>query len=59
MAVVRRAAEQPAAAAAGGVAAPPQQSVAQRLEELAKLHASGAISETEYAAARQKVIADL
>jgi hypothetical protein len=41
------------------VAAPPQQSVAQRLEELEKLHASGAISETEYAAARQKVIADL
>ncbi|MDT5273119.1 MAG: hypothetical protein QOE48_790 [Mycobacterium sp.] len=59
MAVVRRAAEQPAPAAAGGVAAPPQQSVAQRLEELEKLHASGAISETEYAAARQKVIADL
>jgi len=59
MAVVRRAAEQPAPAAAGGVVAPPQQSVAQRLEELEKLHASGAISETEYAAARQKVIADL
>jgi Short C-terminal domain len=59
MAVVRRAAEQPAPAAAGGVAAPPQQSFAQRLEELEKLHASGAISETEYAAARQKVIADL
>lgn len=59
MAVVRRAAEQPAPAAAGGVAAPLQQSVAQRLEELEKLHASGAISETEYAAARQKVIADL
>ncbi|MDT7767017.1 MAG: hypothetical protein QOI30_2 [Mycobacterium sp.] len=59
MAVVRRAAEQSAPAAAGGVVAPPQQSVAQRLEELEKLHASGAISETEYAAARQKVIADL
>jgi hypothetical protein len=60
MAVVRRAAEQqPTHAAAGGVAAPPQQSAAQRLDELQKLHASGALSETEYSAARQKIIADL
>ncbi len=60
MAVVRRAAAaQPAPAAAGGVAAPPQQSAAQRLEELEKLHASGALSDAEYTAARQKIIADI
>jgi hypothetical protein len=60
MAVVRRAAaQQPAPAAAGGVAAPPQQSVAQRLDELQKLHASGALSDAEYTAARQKIIAEI
>jgi putative oligomerization/nucleic acid binding protein len=60
MAVVRRAAEaQPVAAAAGGAGAPAAPSTGQRLEELEKLHASGAISEAEYAAARQKIIADL
>jgi Short C-terminal domain len=59
MAVVRRAAEQSAPAAAGGVAAPPQLSAAQRLDELQKLHASGALSDAEYTAARQKIIADL
>jgi hypothetical protein len=61
MAVVRRAAAQgqPAPAAAGGLAAPPQQSVAQRLQELETLHTSGAISEGEYAASRQKIIAEL
>ena len=60
MAVVRRAAaQQPTPAAAGGVAAPPQQSVAQRLDEVQKLHASGALSDAEYTAARQKIIADL
>jgi hypothetical protein len=60
MAVVRRAAEaQPVPAAAGGMGAPAAQSTGQRLEELEKLHASGAISEAEYAAARQKIIADL
>ena len=60
MAVVRRAAaQQPTPAAVGGVAAPPQQSAAQRLDELQKLHASGALSDAEYAAARQKIIADL
>jgi hypothetical protein len=58
VAVVRRAAEQ-SANGAGGVAAPPQQSVAERLEGLEKLRASGALSEPEYAAARQKVIADI
>ncbi len=58
VAVVRRAAAQPANGA-GGVAAPPQQSVAERLDGLEKLRASGALSEPEYAAARQKVIADI
>jgi hypothetical protein len=41
------------------VAAPPQQPVAERLDELQKLHSSGAISDAEYAATRQKIIADL
>jgi hypothetical protein len=60
MAVVRRAAaQQPTPAAAGGVAAPAQPSAAQRLDELQKLHASGALSDAEYTAARQKIIADL
>jgi hypothetical protein len=60
MTVVRRAAaQQPAPAAAGGVAAPPQQSVAQRLDELQKLHASGALSDAEYTSARQKIIAEI
>jgi hypothetical protein len=60
MAVVRRAAaQQPTPAAAGGVAAPPQQSVAQRLDELQKLRTSGALSDAEYTAARQKIIAEI
>ena len=60
MAVVRRAAaQQPTPAAAGGLGAPPQQSVAQRLDELQKLHAGGALSDAEYTAARQKIIADI
>jgi hypothetical protein len=59
LAVVRRAAEAPQPAPAGGVAAPPQQPVAERLDELEKLHSSGAISDAEYAATRQKIIADL
>jgi hypothetical protein len=60
MAVVRRAAaQQPTSAATGGVTAPPQQSVAQRLDELQKLHAGGALSDAEYATARQKIIADI
>lgn len=60
MAVVRRAAEaQPVPAAAGSTGTAAAPSTGQRLEELEKLHASGAISEAEYAAARQKIIADL
>ena len=60
MAVVRRAAAaQPTPAAGGGVSAPPQASAAQRLDELQKLHASGALSDAEYATARQKIIAEI
>ena len=59
MAVVRRAAAQQQAAAAGGVVAPPQPSVAQRLEELEKLRAGGAISDAEYAAKRETIIAEI
>jgi hypothetical protein len=59
LAVVRRAAEQASTAAGGGVAAPPQAPVAQRLAELEKMHASGVVSAAEYAAARQKIIADI
>ncbi len=59
VAVARRAAEAQQPASAGGVAAPPQQSVAERLDELEKLHAGGAISDAEYTATRQKIIADL
>lgn len=54
LAVVRRAGEaqeqQPSSVGGG---------VSDRLEELQKLHTSGAISDAEYAAARQKIIADL
>ena len=60
MAVVRRAAAaQPMPAAAGGVAAPPPASAAGRLDELQKLHTSGVLSDAEYAAARQKIIAEI
>jgi hypothetical protein len=60
LAVVRRAAEQqPAPAAAGGAAAPPQPSVAQRLQDLENLRAGGAVSDAEYAAQREKIIAEL
>ena len=58
VAVVRRAAAQ-SANGSGGLAAPPQQSVAERLESLEKLRASGTLSEPEYAAARQNVIAGI
>jgi hypothetical protein len=61
MEVVRRAAAQgqPESAGAGGVAAPPQAPVAQRLADLEKLRDSGAVSEAEYTASRQKIIADI
>lgn len=67
--VVRRAAAQqttaapaPAAAApaaSGSYGAPPEPSTAQRLQELETLRATGAISEAEYTAKRQQIIAEL
>ena len=59
LAVVRRAAEQASAPAGGGVAAPPQAPVSQRLADLEKLRAGGSLSDAEYTAARQKIIADI
>jgi len=65
-AVVRRAAEQqapaPQPAAAGGpapVATPPQQSIAQRLQELETLRASGALSDQEYSGRRAQIISEI
>ena len=52
LAVVRRAGAAQHPASVGG-------GVSDRLEELQKLHASGSISDAEYADARQKIIADL
>jgi hypothetical protein len=53
LAIVRRAGEThvPAPTVGGGVS--------ERLQELEKLHAGGTISDAEYTAARQKIIADL
>jgi len=70
MNVVRRAALQgqgpapmapPASAASQqyAVAAPPQPSVSQRLQELETLRATGTISEAEYTAKRQQILAGL
>lgn len=66
-AVVRRAAAQKAAAQPAPQAAPapvpfmvpPEPSTAQRLQELETLRATGAITEAEYTAKRQQIIADL
>lgn len=66
-AVVRRAAAQKtagqpapqAAPAAAPFMAPPEPSTAQRLQELETLRATGAITEAEYTAKRQQIIADL
>lgn len=65
-AVVRRAAatQAPAAQAAAPTApsyaaAPAEPSTAQRLQELETLRATGAISDDEYAAKRQQILADL
>ncbi|MGA5464317.1 SHOCT domain-containing protein [Mycobacterium sp. NPDC050041] len=54
------AAPTPSASASPAAAmAPPQQSTAARLQELETLRAMGSISEDEYAAKRQAIIADL
>jgi hypothetical protein len=63
-AVVRRAVEQqapaaqPAAAGAAPVA-PPQQPIAQRLQELETLRASGAVTDDEYQSRRAQIIAEI
>ncbi|KUI45027.1 hypothetical protein AU197_12280 [Mycobacterium sp. IS-1590] len=49
----------PAAPTAATSMAPPQPSTAQRLQELETLRAMGSISEDEYTAKRQQIIADL
>jgi Short C-terminal domain len=70
MAVVRRAAAQqaqppaqPSSAAApvgaSPVVTPPQASIAQRLQELETLRASGAITDTEYNTKREKIISEI
>ncbi len=55
-AVVRRAADQ---AQPAPVAAAPQSSIADRLHELDTLHASGALTDQEYADRRAKIIAEI
>jgi hypothetical protein len=50
---------QPAPAAAAPVMTPPEPSIAQRLQELETLRATGAVSEEEYNAKRQQIIADI
>ena len=61
--VIRRAtapqAPAPAAAPALAYPAPPEPSTAQRLQELETLRATGSISEDEYTAKRQQIIAEL
>lgn len=67
MDVVRRAAQGQAAptpaaptpAPASFMPAPPEPSTAQRLQELETLRATGAVSEAEYTAKRQQIIAEL
>ncbi|BCO37607.1 hypothetical protein BMW24_000790 [Mycobacterium heckeshornense] len=62
--VVRRAAAQqaqtaPAAVGQAPAGAPPAQTVGQRLQELETLHASGALTDQEYASKRAQIIAEL
>ena len=64
-AVVRRAAAAqqapaaPAGAPAAASVAPPEPTTAQRLQQLETLRATGAISDDEYNAKRQQILADL
>ena len=65
-AVVRRAAEQQAppvqpasAAQAASVVTPPKPSIAQRLQELETLRASGALTDQEYSSRRAEIISDI
>jgi hypothetical protein len=66
MAVVRRAAEQQAPAAApapaGGpapVVTPPQAPIAQRLQELEMLRATGVLTDQEYASKRAQIVSEI
>jgi hypothetical protein len=63
-AVVRRAAEQtpaaqPAPAGAAPLGTPPQPSIAERLQELETLRASGALTEQEYNSRRAQIISEI
>ena len=63
-AAARQAAAPPAPAAVHGFASPPPpaaaaSTVSQRLEQLDTLHATGAITDAEYNAKRQEILADL
>ena len=49
----------PAVAPPVAAVAPPTPSIAQRLQELETLRATGAISDTEYTAKRQKIISEM
>jgi hypothetical protein len=49
----------PAPPVASAVVTPPRQSIAQRLQELETLRATGAISEAEYAAKREQIIDEI
>lgn len=49
----------PAVAPQVGAVAPPMPSVAQRLQEVETLRATGAISDTEYTAKRQQIISEM
>jgi hypothetical protein len=61
-AVVRRAAQQlpqPAGVGAPAGPPPPQQSIADRLSELEKLHATGALTDQEYNSRRAQIISEI
>lgn len=61
MAIVRRAAAAPPdAPAVAAVAVPPAaRTISERLQQLETLHATGAITDAEYSAKRQEILADL
>ena len=54
----RRAPAAPLPPVTSGVVMPPQESIARRLQELETLRATGAISDVEYTAKRERIIAD-
>ncbi len=58
-AVVRRAAQQQMPAGAAQPSAAPQASIAERLQELESLHASGALNAQEYASRRAQIISEI